>query len=201
LAAGEDAIINEILHQKKNDNIRLVKWENESDFEKKFEQILQEELKLTSFNDNGAFNTSLGSEDGKYFNSTQDANYFENEPAVNGIECWQVLSPVREKTFGVKAINRKIHKSFRQNTISYCHKYSTTNFPKPMGVDEIVYGDKIINLSNQHRGGSWKPVRPEGGMDYIANGEIGIVVGQFKRSATAFKGRPKWMEVEFASQK
>lgn len=38
-------------------------------------------------------------------------------------------------------------------------------------------------------------------MNYIANGEIGMVVGQLKTSKMTFKGRPKNTEIEFTSQK
>ena len=73
--------------------------------------------------------------------------------------------------------------------------------PKPMGSEEIVYGDKVINLvntdpklsRNKHR-----KVYPEKDSAYIANGEIGMVVGFFRK-----KGAPdlRWkLEVEFSSQ-
>jgi hypothetical protein len=38
-------------------------------------------------------------------------------------------------------------------------------------------------------------------VNYIANGEIGVVIGQVKGKNISFKGRPQNMEVEFASQK
>src|ERR1700761_7798718 len=39
------------------------------------------------------------------------------------------------------------------------------------------------------------------GLNYIANGEIGVVVGQFKLPSHTYPGRPKYTEVEFSSQK
>jgi ATP-dependent exoDNAse (exonuclease V) alpha subunit len=192
LAAGEDAIINELIHTKNTKHVRLIKWDNESDFEKKVEEAIVSELKLTNITDKEQFNTSLGAVSGKYFN---------RDVASHKIEDWQVLSPVREKPFGVKNINRVFHNWFRKATVDYCGSFRNGTFPAPNGLEQIVYGDKVINLSNQRRGGKYKPVWPDGGVNYIANGEIGVVIGQVKGKEATFKGRPQNMDVEFASQK
>src|SRR5205085_2924550 len=69
--------------------------------------------------------------------------------------------------------------------------------PRPMGPEEIIYGDKVINIRNDLR----KDVWPEAGaLRYVANGEIGIVVGQFKRKNSKYRGLPWKLEVEFSSQ-
>jgi ATP-dependent exoDNAse (exonuclease V) alpha subunit len=192
LAAGEDSIINELIHKKDTKHVRLVQWENESDFESKLEQVIVEELKLADIKDKKTFNISLGSTEDQYFNY---------KVASLKIEDWQVLSPVREKPYGVKNINRVFHNWFRKSTVDYCNSFKNDTFPSPNGIEQIVYGDKIINLSNQRRGDRYKPVWPDGGINYIANGEIGVVIGQVKtKKMTFLKGRPKNMEVEFASQ-
>jgi hypothetical protein len=60
-----------------------------------------------------------------------------------------------------------------------------------------VYGDKVINLGNHRRDG--KRVYPkEGALGYLANGEIGIAVGQWK--TRAMKGPPNILKIEFSSQ-
>jgi ATP-dependent exoDNAse (exonuclease V) alpha subunit len=70
--------------------------------------------------------------------------------------------------------------------------------PKPMGPEEIVYGDKVINLANTDPKMPWnrhRKVYPEKDNPYIANGEIGMAVGFFWK-----KGLPdlRWkLEVEF----
>ncbi len=70
-----------------------------------------------------------------------------------------------------------------------------------MGAEEIVYGDKVINLVNTNPALLWnshRKVYPEKEDAYIANGEIGTAVGFFWR-----KGLPdlRWkLEVEFSSQ-
>lgn len=196
LEPGADQIINDILQGKESKYLRLVSWKSEEDFQRKFEQVIVDELDLKSIDNVEAFNKSLGSHDGKYFNSSLDAEYFELDPSVEKIEDWQILSPLREKQFGVRSINRRIHTLFRKERISYAYKSSAV-IPKPVGSEEIVYGDKVINLYNQRR----DFVYPNDGLNYIANGEIGLVTGQFKRKNAKFAGQPINVEVEFASQK
>jgi len=213
LEPGADSIINQILTTPNSKYLRVEHWENEEDFNKVFEKVLVDELDLDSIEDIKTFNESLGSNDGKFFNNTNEANYFGIEPSVNKVESWQILSPVREKPFGVKAINRKIHQQFRKAKIDYAIngikksftnksgeliEYTEKKLPKPVGLEQIVYGDKIINLGNHKR----KSVYPKNeALEYIANGEIGLVTGQFKRKNAKFKGQPKNVEIEFTSQK
>ncbi len=187
LEPGADSIINHIINIPNSQYLRIEHWENEMDFENQFEKVLVDELEMNSLEDVATFNKSLGSNDGRYFNF--------KEAAVKA-ESWQILSPVREKVFGVRAINRKIHKLFRKEKVEYArNKYG--KIPAPIGLEEIVYGDKVINLMNSRRKEVW-PTNDS--MNYIANGEIGMVIGQFKTSKMTFKGRPKNTEIEFTSQ-
>ena len=56
--------------------------------------------------------------------------------------------------------------------------------PKPLGGEEILWGDKVISVVNE----SWRRVYPkEDALRYIANGDIGVVVGQYKTKG--MKGR------------
>ena len=64
-----------------------------------------------------------------------------------------------------------------------------------MGPEEIIYGDKVINVENQKH---WDVYPKEGCLKYVANGEIGIAVGQWKFKG--MKGRPKKLNVEYSSQ-
>ncbi len=190
LEPGADSIINQILANPNSTYLRMEHWENESDFESVLERVLVDELAMESITDIQKFNQSLGSEDGRYFNFKQ---------AANKAEAWQILSPVKEKPFGVKAINRKMHKLFREDKVKYA-KDRYGKIPGPIGLEEIVYGDKIINLYNSKR--RPKDVWPqENSLNYVANGEIGMVIGQFKRKTDTFKGKPKNTEIEFTSQK
>jgi ATP-dependent exoDNAse (exonuclease V) alpha subunit len=190
LEPGADSIINQILTNPNSQYLRMESWENEADFDKTFEKVLVDELGMSSIEDVQTFNQSLGSSDGRYFNFKE---------AANNAEAWQILSPIREKIFGVRAINRKIHKLFREDKVKYARdRYS--KIPSPIGLEEIVYGDKVINLFNSRR--NPKDVWPDtNALNYVANGEIGVVIGQFKTAKMTFKGKPKNTEIEFTSQK
>lgn len=188
LEPGADSIINHIITTSNSKYLRIEHWEKEVDFEGLIEKVLVDELGMQSLEDVEAFNKSLGSNDGRYFNFRE---------AAKQAESWQILSPVREKIFGVRAINRKIHKQFRKDKVEYArNRYG--KIPSPIGLEEIVYGDKVINLMNSRRKDVWPT---DDSMNYIANGEIGMVIGQFKTKNMSFKGRPKNTEIEFTSQK
>lgn len=109
---------------------------------------------------------------------------------------WQILSPVRGQIFGVREINKMVQRTFRQETIRWAQE-RYRKIPQPMGPEGIVYGDKVINVRNNRR----KEVYPgDNALKYVANGEIGIVVGQFKQKNAKWKGLPWLLKVEFASQ-
>ena len=164
----------------KSDHIKFYRWENESEFEKLLFEVLEKEL---SIKDEHSFNKSLGSQDGNYFNF---------RTAVNNVEDWQILSPVKSKIFGTVLLNRLIHKKFKAKAIDFAYRLYKTS--KPMGSEEVVYGDKIINLKNESRD---KYTYPSDGLNYIANGEVGIIVGKFANNGD----KPFYLEVEFSSQK
>lgn len=190
LEPGADSIINQILMTPNSKYLRMEHWENEGEFDKLFERVLVEELGMSSIEDVPTFNQSLGSSDGRYFNFKE---------AANKAEAWQILSPIKEKIFGVRAINRKIHKLFREDKVQYARS-KNGKIPTPIGLEEIVYGDKVINLFNSRR--NPKDVWPDtNALNYVANGEIGMVIGQFKTIKMTFKGKPKNTEIEFTSQK
>jgi ATP-dependent exoDNAse (exonuclease V) alpha subunit len=65
-----------------------------------------------------------------------------------------------------------------------------------MGNQAILYGDKVINLSNGRR----YDVYPDMDKAYLANGEIGLVIGQYKGKNWKPKRLPWKLEVEFATQ-
>jgi len=169
----------------KSENINFYKWQNETDFAELLYQVLDTEL---SIKDTVSFNQSIG--------STGDGKYFNYKEAVHKVENWQLLSPVRSKIFGTTLLNRAIHQKFKGYAIK--NAYTRTITAKPFGNDEIVYGDKVINLVNNSRD---KGTYPNDGINYIANGEIGITVGQCIWGNTKYKKRPWHLEVEFTSQK
>ena len=123
-------------------------------------------------------------------------SYGDHPGAAARAEAWQILSSVRAGLEGVDAVNRMIQARFRQKTRELAVSEGWgRKVPHPVGPQTLLYGDKVINLINQRRRDVWP--KPEGEA-YIANGDIGIIVGQYKTQK--FKGLPRKLEVEFAGQ-
>ncbi|NMC31575.1 MAG: AAA family ATPase [Veillonellaceae bacterium] len=193
-AAGEDDVLS--AEDETYSALRFVSWSTPEDFKEKLISVLAEELNLTDPHDQRGFNKTLGAityQNNDYFNSTRDGK----PGAVAKIESWQILSPIRGMTFGVSDINRQIHECYRANLVEFASRERNRVIPKPAGDERIVYGDKVINLTNHRRDG--KRVYPrDGAIGYLANGEIGIIVGQWKTPKMTMK--PNIIKVEFASQ-
>ena len=208
IAAGEDDVFDKVMVTGQSRHVRFVQWETADDMRACLIDVLVSELKLSDgtpalkgTDDIAGFDATLGGKewnDMRFFNPRRG----ETAGAAEIAEGWQILSPVRSAAHGVPDLNRLIHKQFRQAMIDAARKEGwQRKYPKSMGAEEIVYGDKVINLvntdpklsRNKHR-----KVYPEKDSAYIANGEIGMVVGFFRK-----KGAPdlRWkLEVEFSSQ-
>lgn len=192
---GEDDVFDKVFKTGKNNHISFVQWDSPDNLREKIIEVLVSELKLSDEDDILNFDKSLG---GKDWNGMR----FFNFGAAEQSESWQILSPVRTGVHGVPDINRLIHKKFRQGLIDASRKPGwKRKYPKPMGPEEIVYGDKVINLVNTDPNlyfSKHRRVYPPKDNPYIANGEIGMAVGFFWK-----KGLPdlRWkLEVEFSSQ-
>lgn len=197
LGPGEDEILSKILMQDEIGNcLRFVSWKDSDDLEQTLLGVLVQELNLKDTNDTESFEAKLG--------GTKKGDYiYFNTGAAKAIDGWQILTPVRGMSWGVLDLNRLIQLNFRSKTIEFA-KTRYRQITKPMGPEGIVYGDKVINISNRTR----KDVYPESvkekgqaeiaSLKYVANGEMGIVVGQFKPRFA--KWSPWKLEVEFSSQ-
>lgn len=208
IAPGEDDVFDKVLRTGKSPHVRFVQWDTADEVRARIIDVLVEELRrpdgtpaLTGPEDIAGFDATLGGEswnDTRFFNPRRG----DKPGAAEIAEGWQILSPVRSAAHGVPDLNRLIHKQFRQPMLDASRKEGwKRKFPKPMGSEEIVYGDKVINLVNTnpalHRNRHRK-VYPAKDDAYIANGEIGMAVGFFWK-----KGLPdlRWkLEVEFSSQ-
>jgi hypothetical protein len=188
LEPGEDEILERVLFGGASSQIMFKAWETPEQFQRVLSETLVEELGLSGEGDISGFDRSLAaSQFGGY-------SYFDHESA-QAAERWQILSPVRNLTHGVSAINRLIHEKYRSEMVGFAQRKKYRKIPKPMGPEQIVYGDKVINVVNHRR----KKVYPEDGAAcYIANGEIGMVTGQFR---TKKMTKAPWLlRVEFSSQ-
>jgi ATP-dependent exoDNAse (exonuclease V) alpha subunit len=190
LGPGEDEIFEKIARVDTPKHIRFVAWETPEEIQARLIDVLVDELELEGPEDSRGFDLKLGG-------TEHGHSVYFNLGAAEKAEDWQILSPVRALPHGVWEINRLIHKRFKARTVRSARRVRDRKIPKPLGDEEIVYGDKVINVINHRRGG--KKVYPqEGAAEYIANGEIGIAVGLFR---TKKMTKPPWLlKVEFSSQ-
>lgn len=192
---GGDEIWDRIKSLQSTEYLKLIPWQSDEELQEKLIDCLIHELNLEGKSDEKGFEISLGGiQSGQfvYFN-----NAYNGKPgSAEKVENWQILSPVRGQPYGVDLLNRLIQKTFRRNTIQLARN-KWRKVPKPFGHEEIIYGDKVINILNQHRKDVWPK---ENALCYVANGEIGIAVGQFKSKNANYSKLPWKLEVEFASQ-
>ncbi len=191
---GEEELFGE-LAALKSDRLQVLSWETSEECHELLLKVLQAELQLSGPDDVVGFDKSLGGTESNgncYFNRT-----WAKGGVGSAAEGWQILSPVRAMPHGVAGLNRLIHRVFRAKSVEWSRqRYRKT--PKALGPEEIVYGDKVINVRNQRR---WWEIYPEDGCaKYVANGEIGMAVGQFKGPQAKYKSLPWKLEVEFTSQ-
>ena len=109
------------------------------------------------------------------------------------MEDWQILAPTRGYAWGTVETNRHFKLEYRQHALEkalYTRNRRTT--PRPIGAERIVLGDKVMNNVNTKK----KPYPDGSGFGYVANGEIGIVVGQIGKAGQD----PKYTNIEFSSQ-
>ena len=194
--AGSDEVWN-ILDNDKTPYVKLVKWSQPDQLQELITQEIVQELNLESDQDEIGFECSLGGTRSEYNGKTYmffNTAYKGRPGASEKAESWQILAPHRIAQSGVEVINRFIQAKFRRNALDIA---SLTGYakriPKPAGPQRIIWGDKVINIQNN---GSRK-VYPDKENHYVANGDIGIVTGFYKKKKQAFIDQ---IEVELSSQ-
>lgn len=178
--------------------VKLVRWNQPDQLQKLLPAELVTELGLKSADDEVGFEASIGGAPSEYkgeVNVFFNTRYKDRPGAAEKAELWQILTPVRPSQAGVLALNRAIQQQFRKRFIDMANVagYSRV-IPSPAGPEEIIYGDKVINIQNRKD----RYIYPDKDDKYVANGDIGIVVGHRK---TKFRPKfPRATEVEFSSQ-
>jgi AAA domain-containing protein/UvrD-like helicase family protein len=180
------------------DRLRFVQWSTPEELQARVMDEIASALGLAGPDDELGFELSLG---GTPFGEMRDRAFFwskfrDNPGAAARVDAWQLLSPVRAGLEGVEALNRAVQDRFRRR---WREKATAQGWgrkvPKPFGAQAILYGDKVINVRNQNRRDVWPKPETE---PYLANGDLGMVVGQYKTKK--FKGLPWKLEVEFSGQ-
>ena len=190
---SDDAVFEILSGQRPSETVKVFNWETVDDLKGKLPEVLAEHLEFDKDNDEILeFSKSLGGGiSGQYA-------YFNRGRSGKLAEAWQILSPSRNKPWGVDPLNRLIHQKYKSRQVDSATnvpKFRKARFLKPQGNQLIVYGDKVINNRNTPLSKSRRFPEEEG---YLANGEIGIVVGQMRTKN--FDYAPRQMEVEFSTQ-
>lgn len=167
-------------------HITFALWTTKEDLENKLLELMATEIGMDDVEDQAGFDASLGGNKGDYCT-------FFDKGCADFAERWQILAPVRNMPQGVMNINRLLHLKYRERLLDVARNYGyKKRIPKALGPENIIYGDKVINVVNNPRD-AW----PEDiGRNYVANGEIGIACGCYSA-----KKPNDYLKVEFASQK
>jgi AAA domain/UvrD-like helicase C-terminal domain len=195
LPPGEDEVLESVLAGKADGRLRFVAWKTPSDLRGVLDTVLKEELALNKDDHQKGLAVSLGGKlQGEYV-------YFNAGPSSGKCEEWQILTPHRNLSSGSLDLNRHIKEVFRSDTLRFARSsnegppYLKFRMIMPRGAEQITYGDKVICIRNHSRQG-YAFANKEKSDGYIANGEIGVVVGDAYKA----KNKPEWTKVQFASQ-
>lgn len=152
---GDDELLSTIARGNTKGDLEVVFWNDHEALLSKLKNSMSTNLKIQK-NDHGSFNLSLG--------------FDPQKKEWTGSENWQILSPTRAQHFGTDDLNRLIQSEYRGGLITRA-KQQYSKGPRPFGEQEIVYTDKVIQIINKGING-WPR---DQGLDYVANGEIGMV--------------------------
>jgi ATP-dependent exoDNAse (exonuclease V) alpha subunit len=181
LPPGEDEILSILSGRRTSDHLEIREWNSIEELHNHLDDSMHQNLGINGTLDQERFDSLLGA------NISNGYAYFNCGDAGKCAEQWQILTPVRQHAWGVVEINRKIHTYWRENSLKLARQSKYRKVCKPLGTEQIVYGDKVINNRN-HARWSW----PKGASRPLANGEIGIVVGPWSTT--------KETHVEYSTQ-
>lgn len=150
---GDDEILAAVAREESMGDLKVAFWDNHDEMIGKLKEYMVELLGIRD-KDYPSFNRSLGIDTKNWVRS----------------ESWQILSPTRAQPFGTDDLNRRIQLEYKGGLIAKA-KNPGSKGPRPFGDQEIVYTDKVIQVVNRSRKG-WPR---DTGLDYLANGEIGVV--------------------------
>ncbi|MEU0078802.1 ATP-dependent RecD-like DNA helicase [Micromonospora tulbaghiae] len=115
--------------------------------------------------------------------------------AAKKADAWQILSPVRSRGWGTTEINRALKDEFGTRALDQATGPKRWN-ARPIGPERIVVGDKVINIRNHQFKQS--RIYPRDAERFVANGELGVVVGQTRSKWVTWP--PNKTEIEFSGR-
>ena len=181
---GEDEIAGLAGRAEQSGRLRLVEWDTSERLRQKLAETLASEFDCSPADLERHIELSLG--------GTPDEPAYFNVGAGSYAESWQILTPHRDMRGGSADLNRHVKRIARADRLQAARRRGWGwRMIEPRGSDEITYGDKVICLRNHPRYRYNKAEKARSG--YLANGEVGIVVGQTG-------DKPVFTNVEFATQ-
>ncbi len=197
LPPGEDEIVVSAVEGKDDETVRYRRWENTAELSGLIEAVLAEEFGCGKEELTANLELSLGA-------TRNDKGYLNFERKCStSTESWQILSVNRTGPGGSIFLNRRIKDGLRAERLSQAIKSNQVpqyrdwmRFIKPRGPEQIVYGDKVICVRNHKREPWLYATRDNGEKEFLANGEIGMVIGQMQWG----KKNPSFTHVEFAGR-
>ena len=185
---GFDEVWDELRAESPMNSLAAVRWNGRRPAEV-IDTVLANELSISQEDSSAGFETSYGgqrSEKGIAFPKGGSG-------AASRAEDWQILSPTRGYAWGTVETNRHFKLKYRQRALDKALlPRSLRTTPRPIGAERIVLGDKVMNNVNTKK----KPYPEGSGLGYVANGEIGIVVGGLSKPGQP----PKYTNIEYSSQ-
>lgn len=196
LPPGEDEVLEGVLAGNKDDRLRFIRWNSPSDLRGVLDATLVDELSLDRDRPQDSLAVALGgNQQGEYV-------YFKEGSGITKCDQWQILTPHRNQSSGSIDLNRHFKVVFRSDTLRFARSsnegppfWNKFRLIQPRGSEQITYGDKVICIRN-HTRPSYDFAAKQKGEGYVANGEIGIVVGDAYKA----KNKPSWTRVQFSSQ-
>ncbi|WP_331733714.1 AAA family ATPase (plasmid) [Embleya sp. NBC_00888] len=167
--------------------LRAVPWNSRRPAQV-LDQVLREEFGVS---DALGFAKSYGAGE----NVKDGRTYPDFSLAPTGCDAWQVLSPVRGRPHGTMDLNRHLKQTHRSGDLKRARR-PDRSIPKPLGPEQIVVGDKVVNTTNHQRRAFDHRSGQQRHDAYVANGEIGVVTGRITKRGDA----PWSTDVEFSTQ-
>jgi ATP-dependent exoDNAse (exonuclease V) alpha subunit len=170
-----DRVLSDLESGQSFNDLEIAFWKTPDDLRNNLMAQFQKHLGIKDQNDVKGFNIALGFLDGKWVDWSNP----------DGVENFQILSPVRLHPHGVKELNRWVQKQFRSKELKNARD---NNWVTSLGDEEIVVSDKVIQLKNVKREAWTGKEKVE---VTLANGEIGAMAsGKGGFLNAYFAGRP-----------
>ena len=186
---SQDSVFEILAGHRSSANLKIYTWDAADELIDKLPKILSEQLGFDPQADETLeFSRTLGG------TVSEGYAYFNRKRSGAAAEGWQILAPAKHTPWGVDPLNRFIHQTYKGKQI-HAAKTQQYRFLKPQGGQLIVYGDKVINTRNR---AVPKRLRWPDEDGYLANGEVGIVVGEMRTKR--YPHTPKHMQVEYSTQ-